>query len=58
MIHSGLYYTPGSLKAKHCVRGYRLTYEFCESHGVPYWSCGRIVVATSHSEAEEAAKSS
>jgi len=56
VIHSGLYYTPGSLKAKHCVRGNRLTYEFCASHGVPHRNCGKLVVASSQGEAEELAK--
>lgn len=56
VIHSGLYYTPGSLKAKHCVRGNRLTYEFCASHGVPHRNCGKLVVASSKEEAEELAK--
>jgi len=56
VIHSGLYYTPGSLKAKHCVRGNRLTYEFCTSHGVPHRNCGKLVVASSKEDAEELAK--
>jgi glycerol-3-phosphate dehydrogenase len=50
VIHSGLYYPPGSLKAKHCVRGNRLTYEFCAAHNVPHRNTGKIVVASSHSE--------
>jgi glycerol-3-phosphate dehydrogenase len=53
VIHSGLYYTPGSLKAKHCVRGNILTYEFCQSHAVPYRPTGKIVVASPDSDAEE-----
>jgi glycerol-3-phosphate dehydrogenase len=53
VIHSGLYYAPGSLKAKHCVRGNRLTYEFCEAHGVPYRRTGKLVVASSDAEAQE-----
>jgi len=56
VIHSGLYYTPGSLKARLCVRGNRLTYEFCASHGVPHKNCGKIVVASSRDEADELAK--
>lgn len=50
VIHSGLYYSPGSLKAKHCVRGNRLTYEFCAAHNVPHRNTGKIVVASSETE--------
>lgn len=52
VIHSGIYYTPGSLKARHCVQGNRLTYEFCTKHGVPHRNIGKIVVASTPSEAE------
>jgi glycerol-3-phosphate dehydrogenase len=45
VIHSGIYYTLGSLKARHCLRGNVLTYEFCKAHGVPFSNCGKIVVA-------------
>jgi glycerol-3-phosphate dehydrogenase len=51
VIHSGLYYTTGSLKARHCVRGNRLTYEFCAAHGVPHRNTGKLVVAASEEEA-------
>jgi glycerol-3-phosphate dehydrogenase len=53
VIHSGLYYPPGSLKAKHCVRGNRLTYEFCKANGVPHRNTGKLVVASSPADAEK-----
>jgi glycerol-3-phosphate dehydrogenase len=55
VIHSGIYYAPGSLKARHCVRGNRLTYEFCAAHGVPHKNIGKIVVASSREEKDLAA---
>jgi glycerol-3-phosphate dehydrogenase len=53
VIHSGIYYPPGSLKAKHCLRGNRLTYEFCAAHNVPHRKTGKIVVASSPAELPE-----
>jgi L-2-hydroxyglutarate oxidase len=50
VIHSGLYYKPGSLKAKNCLRGYTLLVEFCTRHGVPFELCGKIIVATEQNE--------
>lgn len=46
VIHSGVYYTKDSLKAKLCVAGNPLTYEFCKAHGVPHRNTGKLVVAT------------
>ncbi|XP_043112217.1 L-2-hydroxyglutarate dehydrogenase, mitochondrial [Puntigrus tetrazona] len=50
VIHSGIYYTPGSLKARLCVRGAMLTYQYCQKKGVPYKKCGKLIVAVEREE--------
>ncbi|MDQ6692070.1 MAG: L-2-hydroxyglutarate oxidase [Candidatus Dormibacteraeota bacterium] len=52
VIHSGLYYQPGSLKAKLCLTGARLMTEFCDEHEIPYERCGKLIIASSESEKE------
>lgn len=46
VIHSGIYYKPGSLKAENCTRGYQMLVDFCEEEAIPYELCGKIIVAT------------
>lgn len=50
VIHSGIYYKPGSLRAKNCIRGYQQLIDFCKEHGVSYELCGKIIVATNEKE--------
>jgi L-2-hydroxyglutarate oxidase LhgO len=50
VIHSGIYYKPGSLKAQTCVTGAKAMVAFCQQHDIPYEICGKVVVATSQAE--------
>lgn len=50
VIHSGLYYRPGSLKATTCREGREALYRFCADHGIPHERCGKVVVATSEDQ--------
>lgn len=51
VIHSGIYYKPGSLKALNCRKGYLDLIKFCDTHGVPYEICGKIIAAVDKEEA-------
>jgi L-2-hydroxyglutarate oxidase len=50
VIHSGLYYKPGSLKAKNCTLGREQLYDFCKKYDIPHQRCGKVVVATRKEE--------
>lgn len=50
VIHSGIYYAPGSFKAELCRRGVSATAGFCDRHGIPYLRCGKLLVATDEAE--------
>src|SRR5438309_9297094 len=50
VIHSGIYYTPGSLKAKACVAGAAQLYEYCEQKGIQFERCGKVIVASDGAE--------
>jgi (S)-2-hydroxyglutarate dehydrogenase len=50
VVHSGIYYTPGSLKARLCQRGSELVREFCTARGIPYRECGKVIVAVDDEE--------
>ncbi len=53
VIHSGIYYPIGSLKAKFCVEGRKLIYDLCSKENIPYKKCGKIIVATNEKEVNE-----
>ena len=50
VIHSGIYYKPGSLKASLCTEGVSALLRFCDEHAIPYNICGKVIVATSQDE--------
>lgn len=53
VVHSGLYYPTGSLKAELCVKGKNLIYDLCDKNDIPYKKCGKLVVATKEDEVEQ-----
>jgi L-2-hydroxyglutarate oxidase len=50
VIHSGIYYRPGSLRANNCITGYKELLDFCESEDIPFEICGKLIVATSEKD--------
>src|SRR5690606_914687 len=53
VIHAGLYYVPGSLKARSCVRGKELLYAYCAERGIPHQRIGKLIVAADETEVRQ-----
>jgi L-2-hydroxyglutarate oxidase LhgO len=53
VIHAGMYYKTASLRARHCVAGRRMLYQFCATHGVPHRKCGKLIVAANAAELDK-----
>lgn len=53
VIHAGMYYPTGSVRARHCVRGNRQLYAYCGSHGIAHRRCGKLIVATQAAEQQQ-----
>lgn len=53
VIHSGIYYKPGSLKARNCLRGYDMLIDFCRTYSIPFDLCGKLIVAVTENELPE-----
>jgi L-2-hydroxyglutarate oxidase len=56
VIHSGIYYKPGSLKAQNCINGYNMMLDFCRTHGIKHELCGKLIVAVDEHELPELEK--